>query len=93
MSEYLSGIVSSLVSGVSALEGQILALPTNADIATFTALINGRLNVIETAEANQNYNVSLLLQNFANLKDTILNIDSILSTHTGYTIGDGVHGH
>ena len=89
----LSGRVDDLEDRVTSLEGQILALPTNADLAAYTTLINGRLNVLEQSDSSQAADIDLLIQNFANLKDTILNIDTILSTHTGLSTGDGVHGH
>ena len=89
----LSGRVDDLEDRVTSLEGQILALPTNADLAAYTTLINGRLNVLEQSDTSQTANINLLLQSFANLKDTILNIDTMLSYHTGLSTGDGAHGH
>jgi len=96
----LSGWIDTLEDRIVALEGNILALPTRSDISAFTSMIAGRLNTIDAGQASQDNKIMLLLQNFSNLKDTILNIDTNLLTisnnlsiHTGLTTGQGVHGH
>jgi len=89
----LSGRVDALESGLTSLEGQILALPTNSDISNFTQLISGKLNTIETSLNNHGDVITQLIQSFANLKNTILGIDTAFAAHTGTTTGEGVHGH
>ena len=91
--DYLSGIVNTMQSGLTQVEGQILALPTNSDLNTQSAQINGRLNTIDASNADNGTNIALLIQEFAYLKDTISNIDTILIAHTGSLTGNGVHGH
>jgi hypothetical protein len=92
----LSGQVGDLQSGfdahadrLTALEGQILSLPTNSDITNFTQLLAGRLNTLETVDSTQTTDITALLQSFSYLKDTILGIDTNLEYHTGLYTGDG----
>ena len=89
----ISGWILDLEARVVSLEGNILALPTRSDIAQFTNMISGRLNTIDAAQVTQNNNITALIQNFANIKNTIVNIDANLSWHTGLSTGVGVHGH
>ena len=89
--EDIANLSGWLDSRVTSLEGQILALPTNSDITNFTNLLAGRLNTLETTDSSQTDNITLLLQSFSYLKDTILGIETNLTNHTGLYTGDGAH--